>query len=577
MKRDLEALSAPFDVVVVGGGIYGACMAWEAVTRGLKVALLEKGDFGWSTSANMHRILHGGFRYLRNADIKRIRESVRERNTMMRLAPHLTAPLPFLVPTTRSGIQHREIMRIAVTMYDLLSFGRNDGIGETSRQIPSGRIISREECLRLAPGLDPSGVTGGAIWYDGLLSDPARLTLQFVRSADHAGASVCNYVEATGFLGEGSGEVRGVTARDVLSGATFDVRGRMVVNCTGPWINRTLTMLGGAAAERPTRYVRSVDVVTRPLTLENHGLALMAPQDGAPEQIIRYFIAPWRGLSVLGSVDYLTDVDPDSFRVHPAELEFLIGVARKSMPGAKITSDDVLAVQAGLIPHDDTPPLEDPYHAARHYRIVDHGRRHGVEGLISVTGIKYTTARDIAQKTLDHVMGRLGAPAAASRTAQLPLYGGPIDHLESFVRQAIQTHSARFDRRFVETMVRTFGGSYGEVLQLAGQDPRWAAPITPGAPVYAAQVAYAVASEMASKLSDVVLRRTNLATERHPGEEALEAVAALMGQLLGWSPARVASELSETRDYLGRFWVRSSVGAAPAREPAGDAIEARTA
>jgi glycerol-3-phosphate dehydrogenase len=166
LKRSVETLlHHRFDVIIVGGGIYGACLAWEATSRGLSVALVEKGDFGWATSANIQRILHGGFRYMRYADVKSIRESVRERNVMMRLAPHLTDPMPFLVPTYRRGVQHREVMRAALKLYDVLSYDRNRGI-EEGRQIPRGRIISREECLRLAPGLDPKSVTGGAVWYE---------------------------------------------------------------------------------------------------------------------------------------------------------------------------------------------------------------------------------------------------------------------------------------------------------------------------------------------------------------------------------------------------------------------------
>ncbi len=143
MKRDLERLSSEtFDVVVVGAGIYGACMAWEAALRGLSVALVEQRDFGWATSANMHRIAHGGFRYLQNANIKRMRESIRERKTLMRIAPHLVHPLPFLVPTYKRGIQQRQMMRVALKLYDLIGFDRNHGLEDPQKYIPPGRLVS---------------------------------------------------------------------------------------------------------------------------------------------------------------------------------------------------------------------------------------------------------------------------------------------------------------------------------------------------------------------------------------------------------------------------------------------------
>jgi glycerol-3-phosphate dehydrogenase len=554
MQRRPENLNEEvFDLVIVGGGIYGACAAWEAVTRGLSVALLEKRDFGWSTSANMHRILHGGFRYLRNADFKRIRESVRERNTMMRLAPHLTEPLPFLVPTEPSGIQHKEIMRIATTAYDVLSYGRNRGI-EPSRHIPGGRIVSRDECLRLAPGLNPEGVTGGAIWYDGFLSDPARLCLEFIHSAVDRGVMAINYVKASAFLREGS-RVTGVVAEDTLTGNSFDVRGKVVLNCTGPWSEQTVKCLGQDDCYRPPRYVRSVDVVTRPLTLENHGLALMGSQDGKSENTIRYFIAPWRGLSIIGSVDYMHDVDPDNFAVQPREIEYIIDVVNSAMPGAGLTRDDVLAVQAGLIPHDDTNPMDDPYNAARHYSIINHSDRDGIEGMFSVVGIKYTTARDIAEKTLDQIQTSLKHRRTPSVTSTTPLHGGGIDDFNDYLARATASRHDGFDKNLTRCLVHNYGSAYIEVMELIREHPEWGEPVVEGSTVCRAQVIYAVRHEMAVKLCDVVLRRTGLGVEGYPGRDAIEAVARLMAECLKWDKSRMEAEIDEVEFELNRFWV----------------------
>jgi glycerol-3-phosphate dehydrogenase len=346
VRRQPDALTAGvFDIVVVGGGMYGACLAWEATLRGLQVAVIEKADFGWSTSANMHRILHGGFRYLRNADVKRIRESVRERNTIMRLAPHLTGPLPVLIPTYRWGIQNREVMRIAISLYDRLAADRNRGITDPVLEIPGGGIVSRERCLELVPGISPEGITGGAIWYDGRIEDPARLVLEIARSAADAGACLANYVEATGYLTEGD-KVSGVRARDVLSGDEFDVRGRLVIKACGPWTNHTLRWRDEAPGGLPKRFVRTVDAVTRPLTLGGHGLAFMGSKPGQPDESMRYFIAPWRGYSVIGSVDYMYDTDPDHFTVRKSELEELVLAVRHAIPGANLTTNDIVAVQA---------------------------------------------------------------------------------------------------------------------------------------------------------------------------------------------------------------------------------------
>ncbi|MGH8625363.1 MAG: glycerol-3-phosphate dehydrogenase/oxidase [Gammaproteobacteria bacterium] len=556
MNRSVETLlNRRFDVVVVGGGIYGACLAWEASSHGLSVALVDKGDFGWATSANMHRILHGGFRYLRNADVKRIRESVRERNVMMRLAPHLTDPMPFLVPTYERGIQHREVMRVALKLYDMLSYGRNRGIEDASRQIPPGRIISREECLRLAPGLDPRGVTGGAIWYDGALRDPVRLILELIRTAAEAGACAANYVEVTGFLRNGA-SVAGVNAVDLMTGDDFQIQASVVVSAAGPWNDRLLAKLGQDAPREPTRHVRSVDVVTRALTLENHGLALMGPQHKAPSRTIRYFIAPWRELSVVGSVDYLESTDPDDFRTQASELEYLIRVVRSCMPGSGLGVDDIICVQAGLIPHAGREPLRDPYNAARHYCIVDHGKLHGVGGLVSIMGIKYTTARDIAEKTIDLILRKLAKPPLASRTAAAPLHGGSMESFDDLLSHAITSAPHGLSATVMEQLVRSYGSGYKEVLAHVGEASRWAEPIAPSSAVIKAQIVHAVHREMAVRLSDVVLRRTGLGTLAHPGSVALRACADLMAGFLGWNEKRIENEIVETNAHLERFWAR---------------------
>jgi glycerol-3-phosphate dehydrogenase len=556
MKRQPERLAdETFDIVVVGGGMYGACLAWEATLRGLKAAVIDKSDFGWSTSANMHRILHGGFRYLRNADIKRIRESVRERNTMMRLAPHLTSPMPVLIPTYPWGIQNREVMRIAIALYDLLAADRNRGIDDPALRIPGGGVISRQECLDLVPGLKPDGVTGGAIWYDGYLADPARLVVEVMRTASDAGACVVNYVEATDYLYDGE-RVAGVRARDVLGGGEFDIRGSLAIKACGPWTNHTLRWRGQPLPGLPKAFVRTVDAVTRPLTRDNHGLAFMGSKPGRPEESMRYFIAPWRGYSVIGSVDYMHGTDPDRFTVAESELEELMLATRQAIPGANITTADIVGVQAGLIPHDDTEPLDDPYNAARHYRIEDHAARGGPQGLMSVVGIKYTTARDIAEKAIDIAFRKLGKPPAASTSSQQPLHYGSIANVGEFLAAAERRAGPAIDAATMRRLASLYGPKYPDLLEIVAKDPASAQPVVLNGKVLRAQVVHAVQREMACKLVDVIVRRTAMADDGHPGRLALETSAALMASLLGWDSSRQQRELVDTEAHLTRFWAR---------------------
>ena len=235
IERNLGSLaSREFDVLVVGGGIFGACAAWDAALRGLSVALLERRDFGSGTSANSFKMVHGGIRYLQHADMYRIRESSRERSALLRIAPHLVSPLPIMIPTYGHGREGKELLSAGMLVYDLATIDRNRGLLDPDRRIPRSRVVSREACLEALPGLEASDLTGGALFHDAQIHNTPRLTLAFLQSAASAGATIANYVEASGFLQDGD-SVTGVRARDVLGGDTLDVRARMVLNCAGPW------------------------------------------------------------------------------------------------------------------------------------------------------------------------------------------------------------------------------------------------------------------------------------------------------------------------------------------------------
>ncbi|MEJ2748354.1 MAG: FAD-dependent oxidoreductase [Anaerolineae bacterium] len=223
MKRNTSALTnQEFDLVVVGGGIFGVAAAWDATLRGLSVALIEQGDFGQATSANHFKVVHGGIRYLQHGDVYRIRESSAERSAFLRTAPHLVRPFPFVIPTYGHGMKSKEAMKIALLLYDLFTFDRNRGIKDERNHVPSGHTISRQECRAMFPDLDPTGLTGAAIFHDGQMYNPPRLTLAFVQSAAAAGAVVANYVQATGFLRQGN-QVYGVTAVDKLSSEELEI------------------------------------------------------------------------------------------------------------------------------------------------------------------------------------------------------------------------------------------------------------------------------------------------------------------------------------------------------------------
>ena len=236
MHRRIDDLDArQFDLLVIGGGIFGACAAWDATLRGLSVALVEQHDFGAGTSANSFKMVHGGIRYLQHADVPRLRASCHERSAMLRVAPHLVTPLPIVVPTYGHGRAGKELLGAGMLLYDLLTIDRNRGIADRSRRIPVSRFLQAEEVLRLFPGVAEHALTGAAVFCDGQMYNPPRLVLAFIRAAAERGAVTLNYAEATALRREGNA-VQGARVRDRVTGASVEVRARAVLNAGGPWV-----------------------------------------------------------------------------------------------------------------------------------------------------------------------------------------------------------------------------------------------------------------------------------------------------------------------------------------------------
>ena len=426
MKRDLKALSTDaYDVLIIGGGIYGACLAWDAVLRGLSVALLEKRDFGSATSSNSLKIIHGGLRYLQHADFKRMRESICERTTLMRIAPHLVHPLPILIPTYGRGINGRGALYLAMLLNDWISYDRNN-LRDPGKHIPRGRIITRREVLQLIDGVCSENLTGAAIFVDAQVYNSERLVLSFLHSAEKAGAEVANYVRATGFLRQGD-SITGVIAKDELSGDTFEVRSKMVVNATGPWVNSIHSLLKG---QWPSHipFGKAFNIVTRPL-VQTYALGLFSRRmyrdaDAVVRKGGRFlFISPWRNCSLIGTAYLPHDENPDQCSVTEEEIQNFLDEINEAYPAAELKMEDVLLVQSGLLPCASVSHHRKECQLLKQYQIHDH-RAEGVTGLISVIGVKYTTARHVAEKVVDSIFESWGQTPPEAKSSATPLYGG---------------------------------------------------------------------------------------------------------------------------------------------------------
>ena len=548
MKRNVRELSQnTYDILVIGGGIYGACVAWDACLRGLSVALVEQSDFGSATSANSLKIIHGGLRYLQHADFTRMRESIQERRTLMRIAPHLVHPLPVLIPTYGHGLEGKEILRLALAINDLVSFDRNMG-GDPQKHIPCGRSISKGEMLRIATGIHQEGLTGGVLFYDAQVYNSERLLLSFLRSSWDAGAQLANYVQVTGFLKE-KDTVIGVSAQDGLTGDRFDVRANVVINTCGPWINRMRSLLNETSVGQNIPFAKAMNIVTRPIFSDYAvGLAshrVYRDMDAVVQKGKRLlFVVPWRGCSMIGTAYSYCNGDPDGTKVSAQEISAFLDEINQAYPSAKLKLDDVSFVHSGLIPSTVTGKHAKDVQLAKHHQIIRHDN-HGMRGVLSVVGVKYTTARQVAEEVVNHVFQIWGKPSPPSRSGATPVYGGGIERFGKFLEAETTKHSHDLSAKSIQHLVRNYGAAYSDVtayvedVQRTDREEPWV--------VLRAEILHGVRSEMAKKLTDIVCRRTEIGSAANPGDEMIARCANVMRDELGWTESKTQQEIQEAR------------------------------
>lgn len=544
MKRNLEELSnTKFDVLVIGGGIYGACVAYEATLRGLSVALVEKQDFCGATSANSLKTIHGGLRYLQHADLKRMRESIYERRTLMKIAPHLVHPLPVLVPTYGHGLKGIEAMTVALKINDLVSCDRNLGLSDPQKQIPAGRTLSPAECLTTLPGISADGLTGGAIFHDAQVYNSERLVLAYLQSATQLGLQAANYLEVTNFLQTGH-TICGVQVTDALTANTFDIQAKAIINTSGPWINNVLKLLKQPPSSHQP-FALAMNLVTRSLFDHDYAVGIYSKADYTDEDAILkrknrlLFIAPWQGCSLVGTTYSHYADTPDHLSVPQHEIQHFLDDINHAYPPANLTAQDVYWVHQGLLPSSHSPATT-PVQLTKHYHIQNY-QEEGLNGLISVTGVKYTTARNVAIHAVDTAATMLNRPVLPSQSAQQPLHGGAIDNLDDFLNQGHNQLSRIPDHPSVQHFLYNYGTAYSSVLKQVQHGQR----ATPRLDLLQAQVTYAIEEEMAQTLSDVIFRRTGIGAAQKPTTAELQTCADVMSNTLLWSQSRVEQEISE--------------------------------
>lgn len=553
MIRDIDALqNNRYDLVIIGAGIFGVCAAWDAALRGLSVAIIDKGDFSSATSANHFKMVHGGIRYLQHGDVIRIRESSRERSALLRIAPHLVKPLPIVIPTYGHGMKGKAVLGAGMLVYDLLTLDRNRGI-QPDRQIPWGKFISADQVLNLFPGIRQEGLTGAAVFCDGQMYNPPRVALSFLRAAVERGADVANYVEAAGFLRDGN-SVLGIQARDILENRFFEIRGRCVLNAAGPWAHRLLESdLNLRLSHRPTFSRDLAFVVNRSLT-HDYAIAFSTGSKDSDTLLDRggrhLFAVPWRDYMLIGVWHKVYTAPPEEIVVEPEEIESFVNEVNQAFAGISICPGDINLINTGLtLFGEEGQQSVESMSFGKRSMLIDHESVHGLNGLVTLIGVRATTARGMASRAMDLIMRKSGLPDKKSDTENTPIYGGDIESFDQTVQGIIANHRSDISDLQARCLVANYGSQWPAVVKYANEDASLLKTIGKSSTLQA-EVLHAVREEMAVHLGDVVFRRTDLGTGRIPAKPELEACARLIAAELGWDQEAIKAEIESVRHFF---------------------------
>ena len=548
--------SESFDVIIIGAGINGAGIARDAAMRGLKVLLLDKGDIGSGTSSWSTRLIHGGLRYLEHGEFGLVRESLRERECLLRIASHLVRPLEMVVPIYADSRRGYWTIRAGMLAYDVLSFRKS---------LPRHRMLSSAETLARLPGLDSDGLLGAAVYYDAQVEFAERLVLENVLAAIAHGANVITYAHVGKLIVEGE-KVAGVefttnvadqpftgtagvppalrtnnsTVSDRSTREHRSVSARVIVNAAGPWIDNLLDKV--ARSPRLIGGTKGSHIIVAPFRgAPANALYVEASTDHRP-----FFIIPWNEQYLIGTTDIRYTGDLDQVRIGDEEIDYLLGETNRVIPSAGLTREDILYTYAGVRPLPFTANQDEKSITRRHFIRV----HPEFSNLFSIVGGKLTTFRSLAEETVDLIFKTLRRDSPACETAEVALPGAAAAELGA-LRDDIKL-DARLSETTREHLLRTYGLRASLILTLVDEDESLGQVFDEETGAIAAEVVFAFKHELAQTLSDCLMRRTMVGLNSTCGLEAVEAAARIAERYLGWTHDRAAQEIETYREEISR-------------------------
>ncbi|MDQ1706995.1 MAG: glycerol-3-phosphate dehydrogenase [Pyrinomonadaceae bacterium] len=526
-----------FDVIVIGAGINGAGIARDAALRGLKVLLLDKGDLAGGTSSWSTRLIHGGLRYLEHGDLGLVRESLRERDCLLRVAPHLVRPVPMLLPVYRQARRGLWTIRAGMIAYDVLSAGKS---------LPRHQMLSTTATLQQVPSLNPEDLEGSALYFDAQVEFAERLVVENVLSAVAHGATVVTYARVDKL----SIANNRVTAVEYSYGPQGTAGNRehhsahapVVVNAAGPWIDEVLSNTSIPAPRLIGGTKGSHLIVSRFAGAPDIAIYVEAASDQRP-----FFIIPWNGNYLIGTTDIRYQGDLDDVRIGPAEVAYLLRETNRVIPAAQLTSRQILYTYAGVRPLPFVSDTDEPSITRRHFiRELP-----GIENLLSIVGGKLTTYRSLAAATVAQIFQKLRRQAPPCTTHRLPLPGAAAANFAAFCQEFKQRSGLR--QATADRWLRIYGTRASLLRELMMADRSLAEVCDEETGALAAEVVFAFKHELAQTLVDCLFRRTMIGLNSDLGLKACEVAARVTRRHLGWSESRVAQQLAAYHDSVARL------------------------
>lgn len=491
-----------FDVVIIGGGIYGATLAWRASEIGLKVALVEKNDFASGTSSNSQKIIHGGIRYLQNLDFPRIYESVKSRKQLQHIAPHLVQSLKCVMPLYGHGLKGKEAVGLGFNLFRLLNNYLPPNYA-SSKKLKS-TSISVSDYLEVVPELRDNNLSGGGLWHDGFCHNTEKFIIDLLRSANKNGAVIANYVSMTNYLIDDNRAV-GIKAFDKLTNVDFEISGDYILDCSGPWINSNLENI----SREDLRFllVGGINFVTEKLF--DHDYAVAIPSN-LPNDSRFYFVAPWKNYSIIGTEWFSSERIISKNEAQPF-LDKFVGDFDKAFPSVNIKSKKIEQVHLGFVPSDKK--VGEKPEPMNHYKILNKND-HGIDRLLHIVGVKYTTALDVSDKILSQITGK---KISSSQISKLCCANGNETNL----------NYKNLDNSIVSEIIDNYGSDSQYILDESQEqsDKR----------LFENMVKFAVDEEMAVSISDIIYRRGISSNLSKPTLSNVEMIARALEKKYSWS------------------------------------------